>query len=536
MIVLEHSLIMLLLLVGLLNARPRLPTFVRWAITGVLALAFVVPTVPIELPWDWFSALIIPLVLWQTARRLVDARWPTAWRDIAVWIWMVVGIGGLLAFTSELALTSVLLFSLLAASMAWRALEEEERPTYLGQLGPLVLAFLLAEIAPAVEVPNRYLVALAGGVALGAIAGYTAVRIALQIPGQQWRDIISIGQVYLVYGLAWLLGVSSVVATLFSIAVYVAYGEAQGVWSNGIVRPRPLDAGPIFGLAVAALAFFAWQTHVPLTPMLFLEVSLSLLVTGIAVWGRHLFRSQASHVERSFLNVLARVGLLLTSALLLWPREALIDPVPLALAFLVAGAVTFGVHLALSPLLNLYAWLDEANADVECPEQAVHALKISSLMTREFATARPDTPVPELARQLFTSPTGCVLIVEADGRLVGIVTESDLFVKFERLPRTGLTYPALFGEPVKPEELPNVYAGIGAKYVAADVMNRNVVWVKDTQSVGRAIRLMVQHGFRRLPVVNADPASGGRVVGVLTRGDIIRWLSNGARTTRHTSS
>jgi CBS domain-containing protein len=59
------------------------------------------------------------------------------------------------------------------------------------------------------------------------------------------------------------------------------------------------------------------------------------------------------------------------------------------------------------------------------------------------------------------------------------------------------------------------------------------LWMIAGIGVGRAIRLMAQHGFRRLPVVNADPAGGGQVVGVLTRTDIIRWLSDADRATRH---
>jgi len=533
MTALEHSLIILLLLVGLLNARPRLPSLARWAVAGALALAFIAPAAPIDLPWDWLAALVVPLLLWQAARRLIGARWPADRRDIGLWILIIVGIGAALLFTSELALPGALLFGLLAASMAWRATEDGGTPTYLGQLGPLALAFLLAEIAPAVEAPDRYALALAGGAGLGAVIGYIGVHIAQGRSVGRPRDAASIGQVYLVYGIAWLLDLSSVAAAMFAVIVYVAYGTRRGLWSNGVVRPTPIDAGPVYGLAVIALAFFAWQTHVPLTPILLLEVGLGLAVTGMAVWAGRVLKSQTFYAERSFLSVIVRVGLLLVPVLLLWPRGVLIDPALLALALLAAGAATLGAHVALTPLLSLYAWLDEVGAEVARADQAVTALPVRDLMAREFATARPDTPVPDLARRLLESPTGCVLIVEASGRLMGIVTESDLFVKAERLPRTGLTYPALFKEPVLPEQLPNVYAQIGSKHVASDVMNSNVVWVKDSQSVSRAIRLMAQHGFRRLPVVNADPASGGQVVGVLTRADIIRWLSEADRSTRH---
>lgn len=532
MVVLEHSLIILLLLVGLLNARPRLPAPARWVVGGALALAFIAPARPVEVPWDWLAALVIPLLLWQAARRLVGARWPADRGDIGLWGLIIVGIGAVLLFTSELALPGALLFGLLAASMTWRATENGNTPTYLGQLGPLALAFLLAEIAPAVEAPDRFALALAGGAGLGAVIGYAGLQVAQPRPEGRRRDAVSIGQVYLAYGIAWLFDLSSVAAAMFAVIVYVAYGTRRGLWPSGVIRPIPLDAGPVFGLAVIALAFFAWQTHVPLTPILLLEVGLGLLVTGIAVGAGRALKSRTFYAERSFLNVIVRVGLLLVPALLLWPRGVLIDPAPLALALLAAGAATLGAHVALTPLLSLYAWLDEAGVDVERPDRAVNMLPIGSLMAREFATARPDVPVPDLTRQLLKSPTGCVLIVETGGRLMGIVTESDLFVKAERLPQSGRTYPALFKEPAVPEQLPDVYARIGSKYVASDVMNSNVVWVKDSQSVSRAIRLMARHGFRRLPVVNADPAAGGQVVGLLTRADIIRWMSDADRTAR----
>src|SRR3989304_814131 len=99
MTALEHSLIILLLLVGLLNARPRLPSLARWAVAGALALAFIAPAAPIDLPWDWLGAPGVPLLLWQAARRLIGARWPADRRDIGLWILIIVGIGAALLFT-----------------------------------------------------------------------------------------------------------------------------------------------------------------------------------------------------------------------------------------------------------------------------------------------------------------------------------------------------------------------------------------------------------------------------------------------------
>jgi len=268
-----------------------------------------------------------------------------------------------------------------------------------------------------------------------------------------------------------LFGISGVAAAVMSVAVYVAYGAKRGLWASGAIRPTPLNSGPILGLAVVALAFFGWQTHVPLTLVLLIEVGLGLLVTALAIWVGRLLKSPTFYIEGTFVKVLWRVGLLLVPALLLWPRQVLLEPEPLAFALAAAGLATLGTHLALTPLLSLYAWLDEAGAEAEEPDQLVNTLLVRDLMTREIVTVPPDTPVPEIARLLSERAIGCVPVVEADGRLVGIVTESDLFVKQERLPRTGRTYPALFKEPITPELLPQVYADLGARHVAADAMD-----------------------------------------------------------------
>ncbi len=525
MLVLEHSLIILLLLVGMLQARPRAPVLSRIAAAGALTLAFLVPGRPMTLPWEWLTAVLVPLLLWQAARLLSVIRWPARRRELALWLLAVAAIASPLALTSFLPLTGTFLFGLLAASMVWRAVEEEQSPTALGQIGPLALVFLLAEVAPAVEAPGRYLLALLGGAGLGGAIGYGSVRLALITPKPAWRGILSIGQVYLSYGMAWPLGVSSVAAAMFAAFIYVTYGVRSGLWPNGVVQPRPLDSLPLHSLAVLALAFFAWQTHVPLVPILAVEAALALgMITLVALAGRGMGLPHFAS-PRSLLQVIVRVAALMIPALLLWPRESLIEPAPLALALLAAFATTLAAHLTLRPLLSLYAWLDEAGARVDQPDRVLSGLAVREVMTPEVDRVSPQAAVRDLVPLLLHSKAGCLLVTEEDGRLLGIITEGDLFIQLRRLPRGGQSYPALFTEPVELERLPEVFAQRGAEVSAAQVMNSRVIWVRDRQSVADAIRLMAHHGLRRLPVVDADPARGGKVAGLLTRADVIRWLA-----------
>jgi CBS domain-containing protein len=525
MITLEHTLVILLLLVGLLNAKPKIPKLAWWAIASALLLVLLAPAFPIILPWEWLSALIIPVLLWQVAERLAREQMPLTTKDLVIWSGMALGISGILLVTSELTAAGSFMFGLLAASMVWRAVEEDRQPTPLGQVGALALAFLLAEIAPAVEAPGRYGIALIAGASIGALVGYVAVRAAQRLQQRAWHNILSIGQVYLGYGIAAFFNLSGVAAAIMGVAVYVAYGTKSGLWSEGSIRPKPLDSVPVYTLAVLALAFFAWQTHVPITPLLLLEIGLGLFFTVLVIWIARRLGSEPFLLENSYTRITVRVGLLLLPAILLWSRGALLDPLPLVIALGAATLVTIAVFYTLTPLLHIYAWLDEAGTNAENPDQLINTLLVHDLMDRNFVTISSTTPVPEIARLFTEKRMECLPVIDDERHLLGIVTENDLFVKEERLPGTRLTYQAVFRTPITPEQLHNVYAQRGAIYTAADVMTSKVVWVKDTSSIGQAVRLMVSHGFRCLPVLESAQEADGKLVGIITRSGIVRLLA-----------
>ncbi|MEX2164510.1 MAG: CBS domain-containing protein, partial [Sulfuricaulis sp.] len=53
-------------------------------------------------------------------------------------------------------------------------------------------------------------------------------------------------------------------------------------------------------------------------------------------------------------------------------------------------------------------------------------LNARDLMNRDVATVHPDTPLREVARTLLTHGISAVPVVEADGTLIGMVSEGDL--------------------------------------------------------------------------------------------------------------
>jgi len=530
MIDVELSIIMILLLTGLLNARPRLSSFVKLGIGAAVLLAFIAPAVPLPVPRSWFSAIVIPLLLWQSAHRLANARWPIRARDIVIWFLVAGSIGAMLAVTANMKWPAALLFGILAASILWRAVEEDDaHPTHLGQLGMIALAFLLAEIAPFVESPHQYALALLGGAALGAIAGYIFVHIAREWTRGVWLHVCSLAQAYVAYGIAILLGLSGVSSAALSIVVYIAYGSQRGLWPSGVIRPQPLDARPVFISAVAALAYFGWQIHRPLTSVLLIESAFGLIIAAIGVFFVRRFGSMVFFDRRAYVRIFVSIVLQILPALLLWPRDAQLSPLPFAVALIMALILTLGSRWALTPLLKVYSFLDTTDTEIKQPEYLVGGAPVKEVMTADIAKARLETPASEIVESLTGGYISCVPVVDADGRLAGLVTERDLFIKQERLPRTRLSYSSLFRKPIQPERLPEVYAEILAKNTAADIMNPQVISVNESHSIRHAIQVMAEYGYDCLPVLSSAPEEKGKVVGILTRRDIIRAFSREAR-------
>ena len=132
-------------------------------------------------------------------------------------------------------------------------------------------------------------------------------------------------------------------------------------------------------------------------------------------------------------------------------------------------------------------------------------MQARDVMTAPVVTVRPDTRVEEIAQLLLARRISGVPVVDADGRLVGMVTEGDLM----RRPEIGTErhrgwWLRFFGdERARAEEYSRAH---GSR--AEQVMTRNVVTVGDETSVGEIARLLEEHHIKRVPVVR--DGTGGR--------------------------
>ena len=156
------------------------------------------------------------------------------------------------------------------------------------------------------------------------------------------------------------------------------------------------------------------------------------------------------------------------------------------------------------------------------PVAATTATKtVGEMMTAPPLTVTSDMPLKEAVQLLATNRISGLPVVDDSGVAVGEISETDLMwqVSGASLPAyvmlldsvVYLTNPARYSQ--------ELHKALGK--TVADVMSRKVTLVKTDDDLQRAAQLMHDKQIRRLVVVDAD----SRVIGILTRGDIVRELA-----------
>ena len=148
---------------------------------------------------------------------------------------------------------------------------------------------------------------------------------------------------------------------------------------------------------------------------------------------------------------------------------------------------------------------------------------VREYMDDDPATVTPDTSAEDVARLLGTHELHGVPVVNEAGRCVGIVTENDLVMADEEGDLHIPHYIELFGGLVFLESVRGFERRL-KKAVAAtarDMMTADPTTIGPDEDVRAAARIISESGHNRLPVVEH-----GRLVGVITRADVLRALTD----------
>lgn len=146
-------------------------------------------------------------------------------------------------------------------------------------------------------------------------------------------------------------------------------------------------------------------------------------------------------------------------------------------------------------------------------------LKAKDIMTKKIITVSPETEIANAAKILIEKRINGLPVMDAFGRLVGILCQSDLVAQQKSLP-----IPSVFAllESVIPltsqKRIDKEVAKIAALKVK-QAMTPDPVTVDPETDIEDVAKLMVDKKYHTLPVMEGD-----KVVGIIGKEDVLKTL------------
>ena len=150
-------------------------------------------------------------------------------------------------------------------------------------------------------------------------------------------------------------------------------------------------------------------------------------------------------------------------------------------------------------------------------------IPVTDFMRHPPVTTRPDTTLVELVAELQLKKVRTMSVVDDAGDLVGVVSETDLFIKEKGVPFSMERVPTLLGQVIGEGQIDDLDVGPGVDFgkgvTVADVMTRDVVTIEVDATLADAAWLMHKRKLSLLPVL-----SEGSLVGEIRRITVLRVI------------
>ncbi len=112
---------------------------------------------------------------------------------------------------------------------------------------------------------------------------------------------------------------------------------------------------------------------------------------------------------------------------------------------------------------------------------------------RTVHTVAADAPLADAVQTLNSRKIGAVVVLDAMGKVAGILSERDIVRRLDKDPATLLSLPV------------------------RDVMTTRVITCTSGASVADLMETMTQHRIRHIPIVD-----GGKLTGIVSIGDVVK--------------
>jgi CBS-domain-containing membrane protein len=143
-------------------------------------------------------------------------------------------------------------------------------------------------------------------------------------------------------------------------------------------------------------------------------------------------------------------------------------------------------------------------------------MKVADVMSRGVISVLPQVTIDQAAAIMLHAEIGGLPVVSNDGRLIGIVTETDFLRRAEL--GTAREKPRWIDVLFSPGKAADQFVRAHGRKVA-DIMSAPVHSVTEEMALADAVDLMERHNINRLPVVHGD-----KPVGMVARSDLMRAI------------
>ena len=145
-------------------------------------------------------------------------------------------------------------------------------------------------------------------------------------------------------------------------------------------------------------------------------------------------------------------------------------------------------------------------------------MQAKDIMTVSVISATPDTSVREAASIMMANRISALPVLDANERLVGIVSEGDFLRKIQSPEdRAGSWWLRMFRSS---EDITADYIKSHATHVK-DVMTNKVFTVNETDDVSSIASLLEKNCIKRVPVVRE-----GKLVGIISRANLLHAIAS----------
>ncbi|ASN05594.1 CBS domain-containing protein [Virgibacillus necropolis] len=147
-------------------------------------------------------------------------------------------------------------------------------------------------------------------------------------------------------------------------------------------------------------------------------------------------------------------------------------------------------------------------------------MNIKDFMIADVITAKKNMSIKELLELLVTNRIGGVPVVDKENNLLGMISDGDVIRYLQPKGRTVYDMYALVLVSEQEDLIHKL--GYAIDHKLEKVMStKDIFTVHPDDKIENALAIFSKYGFKKIPVVNDD----SKVIGVVSRGDIIRYIS-----------